>query len=84
MLIDAGADLNAADRTGDTPLSFAIQNGLFEIVPLLVESGAVVEHPNAHPHPSYQNRRYLFLAACDGSEHTEFFSKERFRFSRKK
>ncbi|EJO69223.1 hypothetical protein LEP1GSC127_2273 [Leptospira kirschneri str. 200801925] len=51
---------------------------------MLVESGAVVEHPNARPHPSYQNGGHLFLAACDGSDHTEFFSKEKFRFSRKK
>ncbi|EMK12954.1 hypothetical protein LEP1GSC132_2752 [Leptospira kirschneri str. 200803703] len=36
---------------------------MFEIVQLLVESGAVVEHPNVRPHPSYQNGGHLFLAA---------------------
>lgn len=35
LLIDSEVDVNARDNNGDTPLCFAIENGLFEIVQLL-------------------------------------------------
>ena len=41
-LIDAGADVNARDIDGWTPLMYAALNGHTEIVELLIESGADV------------------------------------------
>ncbi len=41
-------------------LRFAIENGFFEIVWLLVESGAVIGHPDACPH---QLMGHLFLTS---------------------
>ena len=39
-LIDAGADVNAADEDGDTALMNAAWNGHVETVKLLLEAGA--------------------------------------------
>ncbi|AWV71508.1 ankyrin repeat domain-containing protein [Leptospira borgpetersenii serovar Hardjo-bovis] len=76
LLIDSGVDVNAADRNGDTSLRFAIENGLFEIVQLLVESGAVIEHPDARLHRSYQHMGHLFLASLyDRANILDFFLK---------
>lgn len=76
LLIDSGVDVNAADRNGETPLRFAIENGLFEIVQLLVESGAVIEHPDARPHRSYHHMGHLFLASLYGRANIlDFFLK---------
>ncbi|EQA64832.1 hypothetical protein [Leptospira alexanderi] len=52
--------MNAADNNGDTLLRFVIENGFFEIVQLLAESGAVIEHPDARPH---QLMGHLFLTS---------------------
>lgn len=42
MLLGAGADVGAADRSGWTPLHFAAYGGKLETVKYLVEEGAVV------------------------------------------
>ena len=41
-LIQAGANINAKDKKGKTPLHFAAQQGNFELVKLLIENGADV------------------------------------------
>jgi len=46
-LIDAGADVNARDIDGWTPLMYAALNGHTEIVELLIESGADVNAKGA-------------------------------------
>jgi hypothetical protein len=45
VLLDHGADPNVADRTGNTPLHEAAQNGLLPLVEKLIASGASL---NAH------------------------------------
>jgi len=45
-LLDAGADVNAVDRSGITPLMRAAQNGRVEMVELLLARGAKVNHTN--------------------------------------
>jgi len=42
-LIARGADVNAKDKTGDTPLTLAAANGHLETVALLLERGAAVD-----------------------------------------
>jgi predicted component of type VI protein secretion system len=42
MLIEAGADVNARDGMGQTPLMFATRNSTPEVVTLLIEAGADV------------------------------------------
>jgi ankyrin repeat protein len=43
VLIDAGADVNAADNKGKTPLSFAARNNHPELIELLLAAGADIE-----------------------------------------
>ena len=40
MLLDRGADVNARNVGGDTPLLAALRREHFDIVPLLLEHGA--------------------------------------------
>jgi ankyrin repeat protein len=45
-LIDAGADVNAADDVGSTPLHFAAKGESEEVVELLIDAGANVNAAN--------------------------------------
>ncbi len=40
LLVSNGADINSGNDSGSTPLIYATKNGDFEIVKLLLESGA--------------------------------------------
>lgn len=59
-----GADIDAVDDSGETPLGYAAGAGSFRIAKFLVSKGAAVNHPNnAHQSP--------FLEACaSGSSST--------------
>jgi len=46
MLVSRGADVNATDNLGDTPLHIAARNGRGEIARALIESGAEVNPRN--------------------------------------
>ncbi|MGE0086542.1 MAG: ankyrin repeat domain-containing protein [Desulfococcaceae bacterium] len=46
ILIDAGADINAADDRGDTVLNAAAEYGYPEFMELLINKGAEVNHKN--------------------------------------
>lgn len=46
LLIDAGSDVNAKDKSGWTPLHYAAVNGQVEIAALLLEAGADVNARN--------------------------------------
>ena len=43
-LIDAGADVNQADNVGRNPLDMASSGGHIEVVRMLIDAGAVIEH----------------------------------------
>lgn len=59
VLLAAGADVNAADAEGNTPLLHAVVNGNYAMVKLLLEQGADPTRPN------HSGRR-----AADCSHHT--------------
>lgn len=40
LLLEVGADINAVDIDGWTPLMFAVRDGTIDIVRLLIQSGA--------------------------------------------
>lgn len=46
-LIDSGADVNATDDNGDTPLHFAATHDSAEVVKMLLDAGADVDAVNA-------------------------------------
>lgn len=46
LVIDLGADVNAANRAGDTPLHYAASRGYTTVVQLLLEKGANVNAAN--------------------------------------
>jgi ankyrin repeat protein len=46
ILVDRGADVNAANRTGDTPLHSAAGKGFNTVVRFLVEKGAALDAKN--------------------------------------
>src|SRR5262249_35745794 len=46
MLLDAGADVNAANKSGDTALHGAAGNGLPSVIQLLVDRGAKIDVKN--------------------------------------
>lgn len=73
-LILAGADINATDNTGSTPLQLAAQSGLLETVTLLLEKGASLSATNnaglsplfyALSHPYYQTKLKLTKTLLD-------------------
>ena len=42
LLVNAGANVNAADRNGGTPLMAAVENGNLQMATILLSSGAKV------------------------------------------
>ncbi|EMK10807.1 MULTISPECIES: ankyrin repeat protein [Leptospira] len=58
LLIDAGADVIASETS-----KFCDSKWIVRDRSIAGRKWCVVEHPNARLHPTYQNRRYLFLAA---------------------
>ena len=48
MLLEQGADIEAKDKDGWTPLIKAAYNGQKEVVQLLMEKGAIVEATDAY------------------------------------
>lgn len=63
MLLGAGANLNATQSHGETPLSYAIKSGQISIVPMLLRAGSdpnIASHNGASP---------LHAAAKDGKLH---------------
>jgi len=63
-LIKAGADVNAANRYGVTPLSLAASNGSDRVIGLLLKAGA---NPSAADGALHDGRTVLMLAARTGS-----------------
>ena len=63
-LIKAGADVNAANRYGVTPLSLAAGNGNDRVITLLIESGANAKAADAR---LTEGRTLLMLAARTGN-----------------
>jgi ankyrin repeat protein len=63
-LIKAGADVNAANRYGVTPLSLAAANGSDRVISLLLNAGA---NPRAADGALHDGRTVLMLAARTGS-----------------
>lgn len=43
LLLEAGADANLANSSGNTPLSVASRNGYMSIVKLLLQAGVAVD-----------------------------------------
>ena len=59
LLIEFGADVNASNASGVTPIMFAARQGHLEIVRLLIQHGGIINLVNAvlsagaiHPPPS--------------------------------
>ncbi|KHJ93883.1 ankyrin repeat protein, partial [Oesophagostomum dentatum] len=46
VLIDAGSDIEAKNSHEETALDLAVANGKLETVKMLLQNGAVIEHPN--------------------------------------
>jgi len=46
VLLDAGADINQANETGDTPLHAAAATGPLAVIQLLVDRGANIDAQN--------------------------------------
>ena len=44
FMIDSGADVNAFDELGETPLHYAVRGPGLDVVEHLVESGAILDH----------------------------------------
>jgi ankyrin repeat protein len=66
-IIKAGADVNAANRYGVTPLSLAAANGNHRVIDLLLESGANAKAADA---ALIEGRTLLMLAARTGDVDT--------------
>ena len=62
LLIDAGADVNATTKSGQTPLILAAQNGHDKVVELLLGAGANVKAVNT------RGASALFMAAQEGHD----------------
>jgi len=67
LILDRGADVNAVDRSGDSPLHAAISYSRARIVTLLLERGA---NPNRH-HPRYGRPPLVSLCERVGAEWPE-------------
>lgn len=69
LLIEAGADVNLANSSGNTPLSVASRNGHVPVVKLLLEAGAVVDTLDVVSYCT--SAPYMFIMHCIFS-HTSF------------
>ena len=70
-LLQKGADVNAADKLGWTPLKRAAENNKVDVVDLLIENGAMIDTLNGSPIPSFagiaaSGYTALHRAAWDG------------------
>ena len=52
LLIDNGADLNAAFEDGTTPFDSACAHGHLSIAQLLFQRGTIINHPDHCGHPA--------------------------------
>lgn len=62
LLVDKGADVEAADKHGNTVLHIAAQNGWADVVKLLLENGAKLDEQNIKGYTP------LHLAAANGHQ----------------
>lgn len=65
VLIDAGADVNARNITGKTPIMFAAENAAIKTIGLLLAGGADINQRDL------RGRTALMLAACSGENSAE-------------
>mgnify|MGYP001044623883 CR=1 FL=1 len=79
-LIDAGADINAPNINGDTPLHVAFQEGTVEAVNFLIEAGADQTVENAQGYTPYD---LMFKRTDDHKLFALFPKKNRDKFSSK-
>ena len=61
LLLKLGANLNVRNKSGDTPLHIAVEEGRIEIVEILLEAGADIQVED------HENNTPLHLAAIRGS-----------------
>jgi ankyrin repeat protein len=65
-LLDHGADVNAADNEGGTPLMLAAQEKHLPLVDLLLIRGADPNHATIHPDGLAERQKALHIASFDG------------------
>jgi ankyrin repeat protein len=63
LVVDCGADVNAADADGRTALTFAALQGHDAVVKLLTRLGAAVDAADAHGHTALMEAAHRGLAA---------------------